>query len=98
MCGVFGYLSYLAPRSRREAINVLLQGLQRMEYRGYDSAGLAVDSFDVPEGCNQPALLVRCKGTVSSLEQAVQGESQRVVCVLNKPRNLFCDLNPGRIS
>jgi len=36
MCGIVGYIGY------RQASNVLLGGLQRLEYRGYDSAGIAV--------------------------------------------------------
>ena len=34
MCGIVGYLGH------REAFNIVLKGLQRLEYRGYDSAGL----------------------------------------------------------
>jgi glucosamine--fructose-6-phosphate aminotransferase (isomerizing) len=36
MCGIVGYVG------RAEAAPVLLDGLRRLEYRGYDSAGIAV--------------------------------------------------------
>jgi glucosamine--fructose-6-phosphate aminotransferase (isomerizing) len=36
MCGIVGYLG------TRDAATIVYQGLQRLEYRGYDSAGLAV--------------------------------------------------------
>ena len=36
MCGIVGYVGH------RQASEVVLQGLRRLEYRGYDSAGLAV--------------------------------------------------------
>lgn len=38
MCGIIGYVG------RQEAAPILLDGLARMEYRGYDSAGVAVRS------------------------------------------------------
>lgn len=43
MCGIFGYCSYLKEKSRREILEILCAGLARQEYRGYDSAGLAID-------------------------------------------------------
>ncbi|KZZ93482.1 glucosamine--fructose-6-phosphate aminotransferase [Ascosphaera apis ARSEF 7405] len=43
MCGIFGYVNYLIERDRRYILNTLVNGLSRLEYRGYDSAGLAVD-------------------------------------------------------
>lgn len=43
MCGIFGYINYLVPKTRGEIIDLLIDGLQRQEYRGYDSAGLAID-------------------------------------------------------
>lgn len=43
MCGIFAYLNYLSEKSRKDVIDVLLNGLGRLEYRGYDSAGIAVD-------------------------------------------------------
>ena len=36
MCGIVGYVG------RQDAVPVLLEGLARLEYRGYDSAGVAV--------------------------------------------------------
>jgi glucosamine--fructose-6-phosphate aminotransferase (isomerizing) len=38
MCGIVGYVG------RRQALGILLDGLQRMEYRGYDSAGVVVQN------------------------------------------------------
>ena len=39
MCGIFAYLNFLTPKMRREVLEMLIGGLQRLEYRGYDSAG-----------------------------------------------------------
>ena len=38
MCGIVGYVG------KRNAQNVLLDGLEKLEYRGYDSAGVALPS------------------------------------------------------
>ncbi|EPQ52091.1 isomerising glucosamine-fructose-6-phosphate aminotransferase [Gloeophyllum trabeum ATCC 11539] len=43
MCGIFGYCSYLKEKTRGEICETLCNGLSRQEYRGYDSAGFAVD-------------------------------------------------------
>ncbi|KAF7316090.1 L-glutamine D-fructose 6-phosphate amidotransferase [Mycena indigotica] len=43
MCGIFGYCNYLREKRREEVLEVLVAGLAREEYRGYDSAGLSVD-------------------------------------------------------
>ena len=37
--GIFAYLNYFEPKTRREILEYLIKGLQRLEYRGYDSAG-----------------------------------------------------------
>lgn len=55
MCGIVGYLGF------RDAYPVLIKGLKRLEYRGYDSAGVAI--FD---GNN--IQLSKTKGKVSDLE------------------------------
>jgi len=43
MCGIFAYLNYLVEKDRRFIIDTVLNGLGRLEYRGYDSAGIACD-------------------------------------------------------
>lgn len=39
MCGIFAYLNHKTPRTRKHIIELLINGLKRLEYRGYDSAG-----------------------------------------------------------
>ena len=43
MCGIFAYYNWNVPRERRAILQLLVKGLRRLEYRGYDSAGLSVD-------------------------------------------------------
>lgn len=51
VCGIFGYCNHGAPRSRREILDCLLTGLRRLEYRGYDSAGICVDAQPSAAAC-----------------------------------------------
>ena len=46
MCGIFAYLNHLTPKSRKEILDLLIKGLQRLEYRGYDSAGVGIDGYN----------------------------------------------------
>src|SRR3990170_3325496 len=61
MCGIIGYIG------SKPVVPVLLDGLRRMEYRGYDSAGVALVS---PEGI----ALRRSAGKLVNLENAIQAE------------------------
>lgn len=59
MCGIVGYIGH------RDSVEVILSCLKRLEYRGYDSAGLAVIGDKGME-------VRRCEGKIASLEERVQ--------------------------
>ena len=61
MCGIVGYVG------AREAVGVILDGLRRLEYRGYDSAGVAVLTAD---GLARR----RAEGKLRNLEQSLSAE------------------------
>ena len=61
MCGIVGFIG------EQEAAPILLEGLARMEYRGYDSAGLAV--LDAGKGLQ----VVKAKGRLKVLNEKVDG-------------------------
>ncbi|KAK3772148.1 hypothetical protein RRG08_013694 [Elysia crispata] len=46
MCGIFAYLNHLVPATREKVLEILINGLQRLEYKGYDSTGLALEESD----------------------------------------------------
>ncbi|XP_045211625.1 glutamine--fructose-6-phosphate aminotransferase [isomerizing] 2-like isoform X5 [Mercenaria mercenaria] len=74
MGGIFAYLNYLVPATRKEILEILITGLKRMEYRGYDSAGVA---FDTSECSDKKCTLktIKKRGKVASLEGEIQKEN-----------------------
>lgn len=64
MCGIFAYLNYLEPKTQKEILECLIRGLKRLEYRGYDSAGVAFDG-------EKTIQVVRKEGKVAALENKV---------------------------
>ena len=61
MCGIVGYVG------KKDAYPILIKGLQRLEYRGYDSAGIALID-------NEEIAVYKCKGKVADLEEHCQGK------------------------
>jgi glucosamine--fructose-6-phosphate aminotransferase (isomerizing) len=59
MCGIIGYIG------NKNAVSVILEGLRKLEYRGYDSAGIA---FHTGSGID----VVRCKGKIRELESLIE--------------------------
>ncbi|XP_061624467.1 glutamine--fructose-6-phosphate aminotransferase [isomerizing] 1 [Phyllopteryx taeniolatus] len=73
MCGIFAYLNYHVPRTRREILEILLKGLRRLEYRGYDSAGVGIDGGNSKEWeTNVKAIqLIKQRGKVKALDEEI---------------------------
>jgi len=61
MCGITGYIG------QKEAAEILLEGLSKLEYRGYDSAGLAV------RGEDGKVRVVKAKGRLKILSEKIDG-------------------------
>jgi len=63
MCGIIGYIG------SRKTTEVLLKGLYALEYRGYDSAGVAITN-------NKDLEIIRSVGRVSKLEEKIEKEKR----------------------
>ena len=60
MCGIVGYVG------KKEVVPVIIEGLRRLEYRGYDSAGIAVS------GNGDKLQIRRAEGKLHNLEEAIK--------------------------
>ena len=57
MCGIIGYIG------KRKPEEVLIDGLKKLEYRGYDSAGIALKGNDIQ--------IIKSVGKISNLEDKI---------------------------
>ena len=74
MCGIVGYVGH------REALPILIEGLKRLEYRGYDSSGIAV------HGTSGELQVVKSAGKLRALEQRLLTHPVQGTCGMGHTR------------
>ncbi len=73
MCGIVGYIG------NKDAVPILIEGLKRLEYRGYDSAGIATVDKDEMK-------ILKCEGKVGDLEKLLDESTVRGVVGIGHTR------------
>lgn len=93
MCGIFGLYSYRVKYSRQQLVECLLKGLERLEYRGYDSAGFAIDDesfveFDKENGhvnLIPSSTVIKAQGKVQQLRSLAEDTFMQNGIDMNAP-------------
>lgn len=66
MCGIFGYYHYNTPATVGNVVDLTLDGLKRLEYRGYDSAGICITDK------NGGSVVLKSVGNVANLQDTLK--------------------------
>ena len=74
MCGIVGY------NGSKKAVDILLEGLSRLEYRGYDSAGVAIRNKD------EKIEIFKAKGKLTNLKETLQEKKLKGTCGIGHTR------------
>ena len=72
MCGIVGY------NGKNKAVDILLNGLSKLEYRGYDSAGIAIREDDIK--------IFKAKGKIANLKEKIKDEELTGTCGIGHTR------------
>ena len=72
MCGIVGY------NGKNKAVDILLEGLSKLEYRGYDSAGIAIREKDIK--------IYKSKGKIANLKEKIKSEKLDGTCGIGHTR------------